>query len=535
MLDNLGTVSVSGVNSVLAARYTARPGRQPSQATVDIVPQPGTTFDAVSLEMAFGGSRITLPDCKVSQVTFAFSEQGTIWRLHLVDRRWRWSFGQISGRYNLRADDDTLIQSTERNPRQLAQLCLQAMGEQDADLDELPNDLRPLVEWDYENPAKMLERLARDGNCRIVIGGENRVRLRSMDAGAAAPLSASALNSAQASVGQLAPDRLAVFTGRLRIQCDFRLEAIGLDVDQEVRPVDELSYRPYDGWSAIDLEHFQSITDLRARELAKQSVFRWYRIRTPCELPTQGTLTDLNRIVPLEAEQVERIQTAGTAKNRPAIVFGVWAHYPHQAENRTTRLRPLSADPRTIVTTPFELDRERGLVKFAQPVLQYAEGPYPVAAELVLRTAVGVRDENNRTWKRLERTRDLNGNGQTTEYLSAEQLTPVVVPQYDADTYAVTGTTDNFADVNHQADLVLDETTRRYLNHKPQRVIYAGLLPFEPDGEINAVTWSIGPEGTTTEVARHQHELLVVPARRPHAGELDTLRGRRNLRHQPVI
>ncbi|MCX8092493.1 MAG: hypothetical protein N3I86_16450, partial [Verrucomicrobiae bacterium] len=55
-----------------------------------------------------------------------------VYRVRIQDRRWKWRFGQISGEYNVRRDDNqqNFLLGTARNPQQLARLCLDAMGEQ---------------------------------------------------------------------------------------------------------------------------------------------------------------------------------------------------------------------------------------------------------------------------------------------------------------------------------------------------------------------------------------------------------------------
>jgi hypothetical protein len=452
----------------------------------------------------------------------------------LCDRRWRWAFGQISGNYNLRRDDGQLCDGTERTPAQLAELCLEAMGETAADLSELPNDSRPTVEWHYRNPAAALEQLAAHCNCRIVLGADNLVRLRRMRSAASNPTSALLMHQGLASIAPAAPGRLTLVTDRVRIQADFRLEAVGLDVDQELRPLDELSYRPYEGWTSVDCEHFQAVIDPRARELARRSVFRWYRIATPLELPIHGTIHDLSLIVPIEGEQVWRTHSNSPAANLPTIVFGVWCDYPLQAANRADRLRPLSDDPRSLIPVRFEFDRERGLVRFAEPVFRYAEGPHPAPADLVLRASVGVRDPHTRAWRRLERVRELIAGNDTTEYLHREELIPIIVAQYDPATYALAGATNNFADIFAQADAELERAASRYYPQQPMRAVFAGLHACEPDGDLDVVTWSVGPQGVTTEVIRHDRVAPSSTAGPRQVMRLDTQQARRDLRRQSV-
>lgn len=529
-------VSYPGISHMMRAHFVLRPGTTPSTAVLDFAPQPGATFRGGDLAFQFGSTYLVFADCQVAGLTFHVSEEGPVWRLHLHDRRWRWQFGQVSGRYNVRRDDGLLVESTERTPQQLAQQCFEAMGESDADVSELPDELRPTLEWDYDSPARALAQLLAHTSCRAVMTCQGAVRVQRLDTGDPLPLSESLMQYSLATVADATPGQLCVVTGRLRIQCDLQLEAVGIDSDGEVRPLDDLSYRPYGGWSSVDPEHFHAITDLRARELARSSVFRWYRVVTPFELPGHGAVDDLRSVVPFDIEQVEEISVAGPARNRPAIVFGRWCDYPSQAANRSDMLHPLANDPDTIVPLRFDLDRERGLIKFVRPVLRYVEGPYPAPAELVLRTALGVRDPQSGAWKRIERKRQLRSDDLSTEYLLHDELTPSIVPQYDPASYALTGIDTNFDEVFSQADLLLDLAALRYNTQTSQRALLAGLHSVDLLAGIDAVVWTVGPSGATTELIYREHRAMPSGALPASArSRLDTHQARRDLRRQAVV
>src|SRR5262249_10682006 len=151
-----GVASFPGVNQLLDASITCVHGISPSVAVLTIVPQPGLTTEIGSLRFEFDSLVLEVPDCKVDQGSIERNAGGEIWRLSILDRRWRWRFGRISGSYNVRRDDSSLKRGengtidTERTPQELASLCLQAMGESDFDVADLPNATRPSIEWDYE-------------------------------------------------------------------------------------------------------------------------------------------------------------------------------------------------------------------------------------------------------------------------------------------------------------------------------------------------------------------------------------------------
>lgn len=501
MAPAIVSASLTGVEQIVAARYTHVAGTRPGRAIVDIAPQAGAMLTGGTLELACGGARMRLVDCRVERVAFRFSPEAAVWRLSLVDRRWRWRYGEISGRYNLRRAGGALVAGTERTPRELAQLCLAALGEPLADVSALPTAPRPQVEWNLASPARELERLTRQFDCLVTLGLDDRVRI----APRAAPVDgASADLIAGGELMALAPgpSRLAVVTAPMRFQIDLPLEAVGLDVDGETRPLDELSYRPYGGWPLADVGHFHAISDLAAREQARQSVFRWYRALMPLELPLVGAIDDLSQLAPLAAEQLAASAADPAGGNLPAVVFGVWCDYPWQATNRAATLAPLGADPRPRVAAPFELDGQRGLVKFARPVFRYGAGPRPAAAQLVLRASVTVRDPATKSWRRYVRARELSHGDGTTRYIRREELTPTVTAQYDPASYALTGAATNFDQIDAAADLTIDALAARLARRRASQLLVAGLVAAEPAAPGDRIVYRVGPAGATTAIIR---------------------------------
>ena len=75
------------------------------------------------------------------------NEDGLVWQVSLLDRRWKWAFGQVWGEFNIRDDGELLVSAFERTPQELAEYLLIAAGESLYDVSQLPNDTRPHVEW----------------------------------------------------------------------------------------------------------------------------------------------------------------------------------------------------------------------------------------------------------------------------------------------------------------------------------------------------------------------------------------------------
>ncbi len=529
-----GLVSYPGVSQLLDASISLSPGISPSTATLTIVPQAELITEVGPLVFQYGGATIVFPDCKVERGAVERNSRGEIWRLSLIDRRWRWRYGAISGTYNARRDNFSLRQggaagiNTERTPQQLAALCLDAMGETGYDVSALPVDARPSIEWDVDVPAEMLAALCEQFGCRVVLQLDNRVVIHRVGVGTElSPLGALSYSSVANPAER--PDALAVVCGPNRYQVDFRLEAVGVESSDDPQretlvALERLSYRPSKGWAQIDLPAMNQVAD-KFRGLAQRSVFRYYRIQSPITVPgytgspkgAEGGTVRLEQVLPIEDEQVAVSLENGLPANQPALVFGVWHAGKGGVENSAAKLAPAPDAPdqqglSAIYRGAYTIDAARGLVIFAEPVYRNTHvsatggsghevkcGP----ADLVLRAACSLRDAETSEPVRHVRYRQLGASGgSAVRYLKQDEIVLNHTPRY-SDNYALEDVKTNLADVNTAADSRLDAAELEYEDQMPQSATYPGLAPIDLDGAIEHIEFQVGSSGATTTVARH--------------------------------
>lgn len=532
-----------GVRQVQSCEASFSHGVSPSVFRLNIAPQPNWPAAGGDLTLTFGRTRIRFRDCRVNSASIARNQGGMIVSLEIFDRRWKWqdSMGMIGGHYNVRGPNNKIlkrtpgsldaIDDTERTPQQLARLCLDAMGEKGYNVSALPNEYRPQVDWEVESPAGALQRLCEELGCRVVPGvTTNRVAICRTGVGAQLPNGPIIERSGTIDPPER-PDELIVVAAPNRYEVDFMLEAVGLDTDDQVKPIAELSYRPDlaaadGGWGKIDPKSFESVADDDHRKLAKESIFRWYRIKisktSPQTIPGYGKTTKTpsanidNRdlILPIETERTAYVVEDGQEKNKPAVVFGVWYREDKDYDGMTaTSLTPLPDDKdKTVVDQSFSIDVVQGIVKFGQPVYKNA-GDFPdwtkAAADLVLRTACSVRDKKTRAWIRYERSRKKKGRrfGTKPKYLLREELALIHVPTYN-DKYGPASKPHkkvfyNKTKTDKEADYLLDVAERQYQMKLPETVRYAGLIPINLDGAIQSVTYTVGGQGAFTTAHRN--------------------------------
>ncbi len=181
-----GTASWPGVIAVENCTLTVSHGISPATAVLTMQPQDHFPDAHGNLTIEDGVGAVTFTDCKVDSLVVEQTDNGMVWRLSIVDRRWRWrELGKIEGEYNQLDPFGKLIPWTIRSPKELAKLCLEEMGESNYDIDNLPpgteqpdplapppinaqggtgvnntSAVNPPVRWDGIPPAHALQQLA---------------------------------------------------------------------------------------------------------------------------------------------------------------------------------------------------------------------------------------------------------------------------------------------------------------------------------------------------------------------------------------
>jgi hypothetical protein len=256
-----------GVESVEGLSCTHSLGISPSSIQLMIHPQDRVPAESGNLVFGDGDEQVTLRDCKLDRIRSSTSGEGKTWTLDILDRRWKWQFGSIYGWYNQLDRHAKLIPWTIRSPRELAILCLQAMGETNYDID-MPTGLvradgenhgllnppwlgvaattgtNPPVHWNGEPPALALDRLCQQFG-RIVVWQwkSNRVLITRPGIGKALP-DGSLYQESPSFDSPETPTGGAIHGAPTKYQVRLALEAVGEEWDGSYWPIDQLSYAP---------------------------------------------------------------------------------------------------------------------------------------------------------------------------------------------------------------------------------------------------------------------------------------------------
>jgi len=521
MADPQGLFLFSGIDptKILSASYTLSHGITPGVCTIQMAPQPVLPAAIGTLAVKFGTLTQQFVGCKIDAVRLRHTPGGLVWSIRIFDRRWRWRFGGVVGHYNLRNDSGELQEDTKKTPQELAQLLLNQMGEVGYNVSDLPNDTNSEVHWSWTNPATELAQLAESLGCRVVLQLNGTVALRRTGVGLALPVTSAAMNDSFGVDDSEKPSAIWCVCGEARFQKRFELEAVGKDVDGEIKLPDDLSYAPAD-WKTVHPETFTELAeDDEALAAARESMYRWYRIKTPVDIPTieglveavEITDDDKWRLMPLLSEKVETKLDETTKKQvpKPATVHG--KHTVTQVEN----LKPDDDPDPTKVSVLFTIDAARGIVKFQRPVYWMKdEKSHP--AELYLETSCPLRDVETREPLRYAVTRTLSAtSGTQPQIVHRPEIVATARVEYDDDGTvigAVSGVVDNIdtENLSDQANHYIDAATQEYAADVSGDRTYAGALWINPDGAIQQVTWMVNTSGMTTRASRNtEHNPLV--------------------------
>lgn len=323
-----GIMSFPGLTDyILSVQFSLQHGISPSIGTVTCAPVPPRQIvENGTLDIRYGNDRLTFPECKIDKIDAYRNEDGfERWAVSILDRRWKWKFaGVVNGHWNERKGErlvgQKLAKPTVRSVKQLAEICLDAMGEERYDTSQLFFDIFPEVRWEFTNAAQALASLCDQFGFRVVLTINNTVAICKVGVGKQLPNTG---DEVQISKTLDPPEKPAqiIFAGSPdRYQYDLELEPVLRDFDNGWKHINDLSYAPRDAegtpsWGVGAFNQFtaaQIAVNPRLKLVntyITNNLYRTWRIKEPFEIEIWDNragalkLQKLNRfnILPLEA------------------------------------------------------------------------------------------------------------------------------------------------------------------------------------------------------------------------------------------
>jgi hypothetical protein len=454
-----------GVPGIFQATYTASHGISAGTGQI-LCALPPAAAPAADFLIGDVERIVTVKGCKILDVQYDRGD-GEQWTIHFADRRWKWAtLGRISGSYNQLDTRGKLVPSTIRSPEELIELCLEAMGETDYVIQAPPglaseeyaeneDDYLQLgedtpvsfvnvkVDWEDENPAQALARLADTFALRVVYDPvSDKVLVVPAGQGAQLPVGFRESRGANIDVPAVPPGGIGIVGAPVKYQVRLLLEAVALEwsggpLGKLWVPLDKVSYAPRKGelgrerpWDFTgpglhsDVIPTDELSFAEARALAAAGVFRGYRLKGTdladdglLQIPGFGEVTRRLQVM-LLAEKVELVvptyknanvigtggQTFvphgefydGYARAKPPVVYGSAVNLIQSGIWKDNRSENSPKGER--LNVPFQIDPVQQMILFDRPVYFYEtpEGedvaflrPPP---KVVMETAVYVKD-----------------------------------------------------------------------------------------------------------------------------------------------
>lgn len=492
-MADLGWVTFNGA-TFLGAEMTLSRGVQPSTCLLTTIPGP---LDRIVGDLVFhyGATTLTFPGAAMLENSFrpSFGRDQYRWRVAVVDRRWKWRYPRIDGVYNERGADGTLRSATKKNVKELVELCLVALGESTYDTADLPTNVYPPVCWSRARAALEMQWLCDLVACCVILrASTNTVAIKKLNDALGAEIPVGAMPVTPPGI----PWKQAVIPSMLRIQGNptvvqskLELEAVGLNSDGKIVPIDELTYIPGGGWEEEWPTVFDGVADAD-KHLAFDTVWRWYR-------PKSGW--DGDGVTVNDASQIELLTHAaecfedsnGVLRPIAPRVQGVFWPNCDRAQNT-------AAD--TIYTGKFKVRPELGLVEFDYPIISW-DDDLVSPADIDIIAAYNVRKPDSDGYAVYTKDLAVSTAPIATEerILPHPELTKVKIVD------EILGTAgDNLTELDAEASEYLSRNEASYDFSGAQDVFYNGLVNVDCSGAIAQVKYRVG-DGTkmTTRVGLH--------------------------------
>tara|TARA_B100000519_G_scaffold25799_1_gene18129 strand:+ start:30592 stop:32292 length:1701 start_codon:yes stop_codon:yes gene_type:complete len=499
---------------------TVGPGVQPATCTVTFTTEALASLTSPVNDLVFlQGSReiFRVKDCHVVRAS-GHSLKSKMVRCTIMDWRWRWQYGYINGSYNIRESKEQGSSSTEwkreKTPQELATLLLEALGEKNFDVKSLPNDTRPTVNWQGARADSELTRLCSSLGCYPAPDyKQDRVVIHKMGDGSPPNIQSGVIQEVRTMGVRPLPGTIRVVGGPSLFQTRLRLEAVGVDTDGSVKPLEEISYLKDRSGAGLDKDTtnwdkeipgvFANIhgtyekdgKELQIRDLAADTVYKMYRVAgqaggeswSPEALRgTEFEPEGLDDLLPIRGNKVttHKGPKGGDVEN-PATVHGEFAQVKLDYANSY----PGAQWP----AGGFSIDNASGIVSFQEPAFKFDKVLNKFTpANLELDTSYPVNKEG--VYVRYEEFKE---NKDEQAFGDFHHPVPDIVAKISE---VKDDELDNREEISSDGKLYLEDIARQYAPVKTQEFTLTRIQPIPLSGIVRQITWSGGGGRPSTTV-----------------------------------
>lgn len=551
-------VKYTGVKEIFSFSYSMGHGVVPGVMSFQIAPQELSKIPKYgTLEIEYDGKKWKMKNCLSDRASYQFNSSGEVIGFFASDFRWTWHYATVSGAYNLKdiegndllltdkkvKNDADVIGYSKRSMRELCEICLEAMGvdKKKRNVRRIPDNIYPTVSWDNDSAAQALHSMLESVGLRLCPNWKGGVTVHK--AGKGAKLADyDKLESIGAEIDPVQkPKKIVYISQPIRYNVDFRLEAVGEDIDGSIRKVEDLTYWNDDIDASDPMAGFDDLIPDQAEDygysvaaLAEKCLFKWWRITLPpskdvffrgVKIPKApnyalekfraefGDIKYIEQFLPLLPVQAETgTDTESKLKytKRP-FVFGKFVDDGDLGELSIDDATKIPWDKldevrvgeendlRHIVTfSNMNIDHERGIVMFDQPITSQTDSSTFTIQRPILYLRIGclIKDLKTGVPVRYKKERVIEKKSPASS---------IVVNVDEAQPYfaAADSSGNNIAEVEKTFKQYDKEVNAAFELNEAQSATYIGLVDLKLDGAIREISFTVNAGGATTVVMRN--------------------------------
>ena len=517
-----GTYTFSGITDPKSGIYSQSHGTDPERIELKFTAQTANIATGGTVTFSYNGNNVILPNCKVDQGIFSFNEQGFIERAILFDRRWRWRhYEKVSIHFNESLPDNKGYRPiTEKAPRDILSALFDLIGEPTADVSLVPNTSRPEIAVECVDVVDVIDDICQTLGCRVILGyNTDAVTVVPINNGTALPNDSTVSRVSVSWNPPEVPRYIQVRFGPTIYQTRFDTEPVGpetLKNDNEIVPIDDLSYAPTETWADYsNTEFFEDLSTDEEIQLARMSIWKWFRIVDgPFELTTRipgyihpetssSVVDERFQILPISHNRAARLSSGEDTQKLPAGVWG-FIYIDEDSEDFFAAVPPGTSTTRDEeLPVRFTIDPANGIIKFNK-IMRDISGEANVDPDIVIEVAHHVR--NKTTWEKdsYEKTIELSPTGTGTITICAQEQR-VALGEYNA-SHNYVSYSDNNVELDALAAEIVSDYAAGLVAYESYVVHYNQLkTTIKPTGKIHQVTHIISDTGHGAITVAGQH------------------------------
>ena len=531
----VGYVTFPGINFPIKCIAPRSNGVTPDSAVLYSLVQQEAPQQYGDLVLNFTQNTVTWKNCLVDSGTTMYSTKGHFQTWRIKDRRWAWAKSWVTGEYNpLSYDVDGDVGARRGNVRYLMEVLLTLMGETRYDVSAVDNEQKPHKGWDWANCADELQKLLDEYGYVISLQLDDSVKVSRSKVGTDLPDNDDIISPSMVFDPAELPERLIAIAGLTLVETRLKMEPVGEDTDGKIKPVDDLSYKPGEGWvnnmSTDMLGVGASETDpVKAKEmkaLAKKTVFKWYRVVHQSHekndmndpfgqiiekyAPEELNITDYQQYLPLSLDLNRQINGAYVSVRWDGATV-------LESARSKKNIQVVKFD-----TIKWKLDEKLGIIKFEDPItknkvvdtggMQASVGIDPDTetamqdfADVFFTCSYTVTDDETGIKDRYTRELTLGGRGVDIVEMAPPNNQRMLTAEYEDPggkisieekkiTDSAKTVVNNEQTLNSRLDELLQKTARTYQTRRGYVVKYRGVQLINTDGMTKQVVWRIGDQ-----------------------------------------